>query len=335
MTAHKDLKTVIRERQARTGESYTAARAHVMRVRAELLGLPDGSTAPGPSPRVEAIVLKVNLQSVRVLVPSESLQVTFRASGAWEVVPGHVVTLVMERRWPWQDDAYASGAIEDARVDVPKLGLTPLPLREVAPSSDLRTDHEPFRSPDPYAPLWRKFTATPRACWEMDPIAWGVDNPTRDAAELAEVGDDERARALLMDVLLKDLRCLDAHALLGNLEFDRMPERAQLHYEIGMRIGELSLPPGFDGVLLWGSIYNRPFLRCLRGYGLCLWRLGHAEEARAVFERNLSLNPNDNQGARFCWEYVREGRAWEEMEESDRAERAEVAERLETLRRRS
>ena len=54
-----------------------------------------------------------------------------------------------------------------------------------------------------------------------------------------------------------------------------------------------------------------------------------------MFERNLSLNPNDNQGARFCWEYVREGRAWEEMEESDRAERAEVAERLETLRRRS
>jgi hypothetical protein len=37
MTAHRDLKKVIRERQKKTGESYTAARTHVMRDRAELL----------------------------------------------------------------------------------------------------------------------------------------------------------------------------------------------------------------------------------------------------------------------------------------------------------
>jgi len=47
------------------------------------------------------------------------------------------------------------------------------------------------------------------------------DNPTCDAAELAEAGDVEGARELLMDVLLRDLRCIDAHAHLGNLEFDR------------------------------------------------------------------------------------------------------------------
>jgi hypothetical protein len=29
-----------------------------------------------------------------------------------------------------------------------------------------------------------------------------------------------------------------------------------------------------------------------------------------VFERILSLNPNDNQGVRFCWEDVRKGRTW-------------------------
>lgn len=33
------------------------------------------------------------------------------------------------------------------------------------------------------------------------------------------------------------------------------------HYEVGIRIGELSLPAGFDGLLDWGRIYNRPFLR--------------------------------------------------------------------------
>jgi hypothetical protein len=30
MTAHRDLKRIIRERQSKTGESYTAARVHVM-----------------------------------------------------------------------------------------------------------------------------------------------------------------------------------------------------------------------------------------------------------------------------------------------------------------
>jgi hypothetical protein len=39
MTAHRDLKRIIRERRSKTGESYSAARVHVMRERATLLGL--------------------------------------------------------------------------------------------------------------------------------------------------------------------------------------------------------------------------------------------------------------------------------------------------------
>jgi hypothetical protein len=89
---------------------------------------------------------------------------------------------------------------------------------------------------------------------------------------------------------------------------------------MGIRIGELSLPPNFAGVLVWGHIYNRPFLRCLHGYGLCLWRLGKLGEAQEVFERLLSLNPNDNQGARFCWEDVRHGRSWAETQAREEAE---------------
>jgi hypothetical protein len=43
-------------------------------------------------------------------------------------------------------------------------------------------------------------------------------------------------------------------------------------YTQGMRIGELSLGADFGGVLLWRMIDNRPFLRCMHGYGLCPWR---------------------------------------------------------------
>ena len=108
------------------------------------------------------------------------------------------------------------------------------------------------------------------------------------------------------------LRCLDAHAHLGNLVYDRRPEDAIRHYEVGVRIGELSLGDDFDGVLLWGHIYNRPFLRSMHGYGLCLWRLGRFDEAERVFDRMLWLNPSDNQGVRFLNEDVRARRSWEE-----------------------
>jgi len=271
-------------------------------------------------------VLKINKQSARLRILGEDAEVTFRSSDVWEVVPGHLVTLVIAKRWIWKGDAYANGAIENPRIAIGELGFEPLPL-DGGVLEDLRSAYEPYESPDPYAPLWRRLTAKPRVGYEMDPIAWGAlpgrdpdDNPTCDAAELSAAGDRESAREILMEVLGEDLRCIDAHAHLGNLEFDRSPERAMLHYEIGIRVGELSLPPDFDGVLLWGLIYNRPFLRCLHGYALCLWRIGRLVEARKVFERILSLNPNDNQGVRFCWHDLREGQSWEEMVASDESE---------------
>ncbi|MBL9107466.1 MAG: tetratricopeptide repeat protein [Myxococcales bacterium] len=173
--------------------------------------------------------------------------------------------------------------------------------------------------------MWRRNTAKPRVCAEFDPIAWGSfpdddrddfdDNATCRASDLAGAGDLDGARELLMNVLLRDLRCIDAHALLGFVEFHRSPRTALLHYEIGVGIGELSLPPGFDGVLQWGRIYNRPYLRALHGQGLCLWRLGHFERALQVFDRILAFNPNDNQGVRFIREDVIQRRPWESTRE--------------------
>ena len=73
----------------------------------------------------------------------------------------------------------------------------------------------------------------------------------------------------------------------------------------------MSLPPGFNGVLAWGHIDNRPFLRCMHGYGLCLWRLGRFDEAWQIFDRMLWLNPSDNQGIRFLIDDIRAKRTWE------------------------
>ncbi len=118
------------------------------------------------------------------------------------------------------------------------------------------------------------------------------------------------AQASLVKMLEADLRCLDAHAHLGNILARRSPQWALSHYEVGVRIGYLSLGDDFDGVLAWGLLDNRPFLRCLHGYGLCLWRLDRWQEAERVLERMLWLNPSDHQGVRGVLPEVRAREAW-------------------------
>ena len=99
MTAHRDLKSIIRERQLKTGESYTAARAHVIRARAQLLGIPEPSPCAAPHQPLDAIVLSVGDKSVRVRIPEEGAELTFRSGRTSEVVPGHVVKLAVRKRW--------------------------------------------------------------------------------------------------------------------------------------------------------------------------------------------------------------------------------------------
>jgi hypothetical protein len=126
-------------------------------------------------------------------------------------------------------------------------------------------------------------------------------DPILDAIELRERGQPARARALLEGVIEWDARCLDAHAHLGMLAFDQDdPATAQAHYATGVRIAESSLPDGFGGVLGWGWVDNRPFLRCLHGLTISTWRLEQHDEAEALCWALLWLNPADNQEPANC-----------------------------------
>ncbi len=106
----------------------------------------------------------------------------------------------------------------------------------------------------------------------------------------AEVGEQsERGRLAPPQLAPRNFEEPQTNEISGRRENCKEGDRqdsAQLH-EIGMHIGELSLGADFDGVLSWGWIDNRPFLRCMSGYGLCLWRLGKMTEAAAIFERML------------------------------------------------
>ena len=49
----------------------------------------------------------------------------------------------------------------------------------------------------------------------------------------------------------------------------------------------------------WGTISTRPYMRAKQHLGELLAEAGSLEEATAVFERMLELNPRDNQGMRY------------------------------------
>ena len=269
---------------------------------------------------IELIVLSIQERAARCRLPGTDRIISLRASRLWDIVPGEIAVVKPRKQWSYAGHPYLSGEIESARLDVAALGLTPLAL----------TDEGEWDPKDEYwgeegEPIdaWAKpiVARGPRQAYEMEQVVPGRDpddfdsDPVCESNDLKDFGDGAAAYDIFMELCQADLRCLDAHAHLGNFVFDHRPKDAIRHYEVGVRIGELSLPPDFDGLLPWGHIDNRPFMRSLHGYGLCLWRLERFEEAERVFDRMLWLNPSDNQGVRFLIDEVRARMAWEDRRE--------------------
>lgn len=101
-----------------------------------------------------------------------------------------------------------------------------------------------------------------------------------DAYSRAETG-------ILEGLLALDERCIDAWVHLANIAFDdKGPKAAAALYDGAVAIGEQSLPEGFSGVLSWGFIDNRPFLRVLHGLGLCAWRQRRWDDAERIFRQS-------------------------------------------------
>ncbi len=204
-------------------------------------------------------------------------------------------------------DGVASGDI--------KMDITPLALEDVG-IWDPREHY--WGEEDEALQPWAQeiYSHGPRPSFEMEqvPDRWDPEDPDYDpileANELSYAGEYELARERLLQLCELDIRCLDAHSHLALLEFDESAEQAMLHYEMGFRIGQLSLAGMPDPVLPWGFIDNRPFLRCMHGFGL--WRTGRFDEALHIFKRMLWLNPSDNQGIRFLIHDVAERVDWEE-----------------------
>ncbi|MDY6823515.1 MAG: tetratricopeptide repeat protein [Thermodesulfobacteriota bacterium] len=268
---------------------------------------------------VELVALSVKERAARCRLPGSDRIITLRASRLWELLPGAIVTVSPRKHWRYGGHPYLSGEIQSTRIDVKALDIVPLGLEEMG-MWDPREDY--WREDDESIEEWAGpiIAHGPRPMFEMEQVLPGEDpdhpfnDPISRSNDLKEAGERAEAEKILMQLCQDDLRCLDAHSHLGNFVFDNHAQDAIRHYEIGLRIGEMSLGEDFTGVLPWGFIDNRPFLRCMHGYGLCLWRLGRFDEAEQVFHRMLWLNPSDNQGVRFLIDEVKEKAAWKDRE---------------------
>ena len=268
---------------------------------------------------IELTVLSVKERNARCRLLGSERIITPRAGHLCDVVPGAIVTITPRKQWRYGGHPYLSGEIESTRIDVQALDLVPLGLAEMGiwdpEEAYWGEDGDPI---DDWAlPI---IAHGPRRMFEMEQVLPGeapddpFNDPIMQSNDLKEAGERSAAEKILMELCQADLRCLDAHSHLGNLVFDHHPQDAIRHYEVGLRIGELSLGDNFADVLPWGLINNRPFLRCMHGYGSCLWRLGRFDEAERVFHRMLWLNPSDNQGVRFLIDEVEAKTAWEDRE---------------------
>lgn len=279
---------------------------------------------------VELVVLEVKRSGIRCKHLASQLPVTYRKV-RFEV-EGEIITVMPSKVWQFKNTVYVSGDTIKSRIDASALNLTPLKLSEMG---DYDPDEEDLIcEDDPFAKYYLPILAYgPRKEFEMEQVLLFKDpddvdsDPILQAVDARESGDIGAAHQILREILAEDLRCIDAHAHLGNLEFEVSESsivfkenKAKRHYEVGIKIAELSFSSDFHDLLPWGYINNRPYLRCLHGYGLCLYREGNLEDAKTVFEKILWLNPDDNQGIRVLLASIDAGKRWCDLEKPEEDE---------------
>ena len=137
--------------------------------------------------------------------------------------------------------------------------------------------------------------------WRVPESPWEVSERFYTGCERWEAGQTRAALAIFQDLLQRHPEHLDVRESLAHLyEESGQDDRAKALLEEAVTLGRRAFPPAFRprDLLEWGWLENRPFLRCLCSLGLCDEWEGRLEEALAIYQELLSLNPNDNQGVR-------------------------------------
>ena len=129
-------------------------------------------------------------------------------------------------------------------------------------------------------------------------------------------GDDKAALYRFKKALEMDDEFVDAYNGLGQVYWEDNIVKATPYFQ---KAYELTIRkfPSWPERLEWGVLENRQYLRAIDSLGLVFWREGKVEEAKKMFMLLLTLNPNDNQGARFVLSALYKGMTWEAYDDID------------------
>lgn len=134
--------------------------------------------------------------------------------------------------------------------------------------------------------------------------ALNQDDPKWRAQELAyeamEADDIFEALRLVAEAQKLDPDCTDAQRLMVSLA-PMEPESSIKLMRIVVDKAERNLGEAFfaeNTGHFWGVLSTRPYMRAIEELGELLTNADRLEDAIAVYERMLELNPNDNQGVR-------------------------------------
>lgn len=252
---------------------------------------------------VDLLVLACKSNALRCRLLGSAREVTLRTAVRDEIA-GSIITVTPKKQWTHARHPYLSGDVSAVRIDAYVLGLVPLALhREDVPDAAGRDAAGSGRS------VYRLAQVAPTS----DDLAAEL---LLEAQDCIDARDYAEADELLHKVLALDLRHLDAHVLLGERNLATFATQALHHFELGVAVGSLSVGEDFDGVLPWGLVDNRPFLRCLNGLSRALLRCDRREDAAAALRRLLRLDPADPLGAGATLDAIEAGKTWRELEKA-------------------
>lgn len=136
-----------------------------------------------------------------------------------------------------------------------------------------------------------------------------IDDKLDRALDIWRAGHTERAEKMLCAVVEECPNHIDAlhHLSLIYNEQGRVLE-AYVFCQAAVSIGLHAIPRKFkwdNARVTWGFLENRPFMRAYDNLGLWHFHSDRYDEAIEIFERLLSVNPDDNLGVRYllpvCW----------------------------------
>ena len=128
-----------------------------------------------------------------------------------------------------------------------------------------------------------------------------LDLAQEKAFDAMEISNPSKRLALAREALAISPLCADAYLILAREE--KSPEDALALYRRAVEAGAQALgETAFkdDVGLFWGLIETRPYMRARHELAIALWAAGERDDAVRHYQDMLGLNPNDNQGIRYC-----------------------------------